>query len=366
MQIHFNTYKMKEFFKEEPQRKNYAAIIAVAFVALATFAALSATAVIGATIGISAVVMSAATLGIGIALFLKKSAHLPQIDSQSTKEAANIVKVKSFLTCMINLISKSYNEPTHKEAWHQAMTAFSNNYIAPQVVDNQTRYLSYIVANEAFGEQAFFCTTEENKKIAREALDALIDLGVVDMTAGDQNSALMTLFQAVKEPTIALPFLQRMVGKMTEEQQKTAQSIGLLKPNMPVELVKFLVDETSLVSDAQYMDCVKNPAKWVLLDKALLLCKRASRLPQEGCLLVALMDYHQDLDVFNHLLTFAGANIQSNLLEDLITLKACRKNPESSESLLAAIKLLEESDVKATRRAQRKIGVHDRQSLYDH
>jgi hypothetical protein len=366
MQIHLILYKkMERFFAQEPQRKNYAAVTAVALVAIATFAALFATAVIGTTMGISAVAMSAAALGIGILLLFKKNSQSPQIDAKATEETANKVKVEAFLTRMKSLINGSYNYPEWKEAWHQAMTAFSNDYTAPQVLDQQTTYLSCIVAYEAFGEQAFFYKTEEDKKIAREALDALIDLGV-DMTAGETKSALMTLFQAVKEPTIALPFLQRMVGKMTEEKQKALQSADLLQPNMPVELVKFLVDETSLVLDEQYMNCVKNPREWGPLDKALLLCQRASRLPQKGYLLVSLLDYHQDLEVFNHLLTFAEANIRSNLLEDLKTLKVLSKNPESIKALSTAVTILEDSDVKATTRAQRTIDVNDRVSLYGH
>jgi hypothetical protein len=320
--------KMDNFFNEVPKRKMYGAVTAVALAALATFVVLTATAVIGATMGVSAVVVSTVVLGIGIALLFKKSSQSQQM------HALNKQRVEAFLNLM-----KLSNLPKAAEVF----TAFSGRYDKP-ILYNGTHhlYLSVLAVYEAFRPHSVCSNKAEDQRIAREALDALIDLGV-DMTAGGDNCALRELFRQADHPREVLPYLQKIVKKMAKEKQVALQDKNLLHKHTPVEWVKWLVDETSLVSDHQY----KSSDLWDSNARELLFCDRVKRISGDSMLFYC-KKFYQDLEVFTHLLAFTDDARKIKLLDDLIT----RRNRALADELCAsyepAIKILEYMGVKSS------------------
>jgi hypothetical protein len=349
MQIKLNTcQRMRVFFKEEPKRPIYAAVTAVALAALATFVALSATAFIGTIIGISAVIVSAAVLGVGIALLLKNNSQppemaiglnspksapslnppprppvneekvneikpiAPEINSKQIKtgassdvnseanpskqsdpvpaesdvikrtaEAAHKEKVEAFLNCVKQLNSDRYNQDEAKKG-DQFFTALSRCYGRSAWIEGHPFYLSFIVAKEAFcSHDLQFCKNPADKNTAKEALGALIDLGV-DMTAGDNSSALWVLFETgIEQETEVLPYLQRIAQTISQARQKELQSLNIfnfLTANLSAEGVKWLVDDTFLVSDKQYKEAIaKKNASGQSIEN-LLCCQRSTIL----------------------------------------------------------------------------------------
>jgi carbonic anhydrase len=327
--------KMERFFNEVPNRKMYGAVTAVALAALATFVVLTATAVIGATIGVSAVVVSTVVLGIGIALLCKKSSQSEPMHSEKKEDAANKQKVEAFLTRMKKLSTEEKDV--------QLFSAFSRSYDEAILFQGTHHlYLSFVAVCEAFRPNSVFSREAADQRIAREAVGALIDLGV-DMTAGDDNCALRELFRQVDHPQEVLPYLQRIVTKMSPEQQVAFQDKNLLNTPTPIEWVKWLVDETSLVSYDQY----KLSDLWDSNARGLLLCDRVTMLPQES-LLFHCVQHYQDLQVFTRLLVLTEDNIKSRLLDRLITRRNQAIEGELYASYAPAITILEYMGVEAS------------------